>query len=135
MIKEFGQVHDPLPIGRRELYMGLAIGVGIGFYDGFFGPGAGSFLIFLFIRYFRFDFLTASAAAKVVNWSTNIAALSFFIPAGKVWYMFALPMAACSILGALVGTKLAMKGGSYLIRKFFILLLAIAMIKLLIDLL
>lgn len=60
------------------------IGGAIGFYDGLFGPGTGGFLMFLFIRFFAFDFLHASAAAKVVNLSTNIAALGFFLPTGNV---------------------------------------------------
>lgn len=131
--KEFGQIHHPRPIGKQELYTGLAMGAGIGFYDGFFGPGTGSFLIFLFIRYFQFDFLTASAAAKIVNLSTNLAALCFFIPAGKVWYAFAIPMAMCSILGAMVGTKLAVQGGSRLIRQLFIALVLVIITKLIID--
>jgi uncharacterized membrane protein YfcA len=131
--KDFGQIHHPRPIGKRELSIGLMIGAGIGFYDGFFGPGTGSFLIFLFIRYFQFDFLTASAAAKIVNLSTNLAALCFFIPAGKVWYVFAVPMAMCSILGAMVGAHLAMRGGSRLIRKLFIVLVLTMMGKLLFD--
>lgn len=131
--KDFGQVHNPQPIGRRELYIGMAIGGGIGFYDGFFGPGTGSFLIFLFIRYFRFDFLSASASAKIVNGSTNLAALCFFIPVGKVLYMFAVPMAICNILGAVVGTRLAVKGGSKFVRKLFIVLVVAMIIKLLFD--
>lgn len=65
--KDFGALHRPQDIGRRELVIALAIGAAIGFYDGFFGPGTGSFLIFLFVRFFGLDFLRASAASKVVN--------------------------------------------------------------------
>jgi uncharacterized membrane protein YfcA len=80
--KDFGKLHKPVTIGRREMAVGMAIGGAIGFYDGLFGPGTGSFLIFLFIRFFAFDFLHASAAAKVVNLTTNVAALAFsFLPA------------------------------------------------------
>ena len=131
--KEFGQIHQPRVIGKRALYIGLVIGGGIGFYDGFFGPGTGSFLIFLFIRYFQFDFLTASAAAKIVNLATNIAALCFFIPTGSVWYAVAIPMALCSMMGAIVGSKLALQGGSRFIRKLFIVLVNVMIIKLLLD--
>src|SRR6218665_1367545 len=72
--KDFGALHRPAHIGRRELLVALAIGGAIGFYDGLFGPGTGSFLIFLFIRFFGFDFLRASSAAKIVNIATNLAA-------------------------------------------------------------
>jgi hypothetical protein len=90
----------------------LILGGAIGFYDGFFGPGTGSFLIFLFVRFFGFDFLHASAASKVVNVATNIAALGFFIPHGHFLPLLALLMAGCNVLGSLLGTHLAMRHGS-----------------------
>ena len=93
---------------------------GIGFYDGFFGPGTGSFLIFLFVRFFGLDFLRASAASKVVNLSTNFAALSFFMPTGNVLLLFAVPMAVANIVGSVVGTRLALRGGTPFIRKLFV---------------
>lgn len=65
--KDFGSVHAPVHGGSKERYLALGMGAGIGFYDGFFGPGTGSFLIFLYVRFFGFDFLSASAAAKIVN--------------------------------------------------------------------
>ena len=117
--KDFGALHRPQEIGRRELAIALAIGAAIGFYDGFFGPGTGSFLIFLFVRFFGLDFLRASAASKVVNLATNVAAISFFVPTGNI-LLFALPMAAASIIGSVVGTRLALKGGTPFIRKLFV---------------
>ena len=75
-------MHKPARIGRREQCLAVLIGGAIGFYDGLFGPGTGSFLIFLFIRFFALDFLHASASAKVVNIATNLAALVFFVPSG-----------------------------------------------------
>ncbi|HEY9103741.1 sulfite exporter TauE/SafE family protein [Chitinimonas sp.] len=128
--KDFGAMHRPSHIGRRELLVALAIGGAIGFYDGLFGPGTGSFLIFLFIRFFGFDFLRASSAAKVVNVATNLAALAFFIPAGHVLYHFAIPMAVANIAGAVCGARLAMKGGTGLIRKLFIALVTVLIAKL-----
>lgn len=128
--KDFGALHKPSHFGKRELYIALAIGGAIGFYDGFFGPGTGSFLIFLFIRFFGFDFLRASASAKVVNLATNLAALSFFIPSGNVLYHFAIPMAAANIVGAVVGSRIAMKGGTALIRKLFIAIVVVLIAKL-----
>jgi uncharacterized membrane protein YfcA len=90
----------------------IGIGAAIGFYDGFFGPGTGSFLIFLFVRFFGFDFLSASAAAKVVNVACNLSALMWFGYSGHLLWQLGLLMAVCQIAGSLVGTKLALKHGS-----------------------
>lgn len=76
--KDFGTIHAPRHEGLKEKFYAVGLGGAIGFYDGFFGPGTGSFLIFLFIRFFGFGFLAASAAAKVVNVATNLAALAYF---------------------------------------------------------
>lgn len=120
--KDFGALHRPIVIGRRERLLGMLLGGLIGFYDGLFGPGTGSFLVFLFICIFGFDFIYASACAKTVNLMTNIAALIFFVPAGYVLYSYALLMAACNATGALVGAQLAMRGGARQIRGFFLFL-------------
>lgn len=123
--KDFGKLHKPTEIGQRERWLAAVIGGAIGFYDGIFGPGTGSFLIFLFIRFFAFDFLHASAAAKFVNFSTNLAALSFFVPSGHLLLYFAVPMAVCNVAGSLVGTRLAMRGGAGLVRVLFLVLLTV----------
>ncbi len=118
--KQFGNTHEPLLSGKLEMMVALAIGAAIGFYDGFFGPGTGSFLIFLFIRFFGFDFLHASASAKVVNVVTNLAAISFFVPNGFFIPLIALFMAAANMSGSFVGTHLALKHGSGFVRKIFL---------------
>ncbi len=123
--KDFGALHRPRHIGRRELVIALLIGGVIGFYDGFFGPGTGSFLIFLFVRFFGLDFLRASAASKVVNLATNVAALSFFVPSGNVLMAVAVPMAAANMAGAVAGTRMALRGGTPFIRKLFVLLVIV----------
>ncbi len=128
--KDFGRLHSPVQVGRREKLLALGAGSLIGFYDGLFGPGTGSFLIFLFIRFFAFDFLHASAAAKCVNLATNIAALSYFIPQGHIIWLLALPMALANILGALSGSWLALRHGSGLIRLLFLALVSILIVKL-----
>jgi len=74
--KDLGRLHAPRFSPRQERWLGVAVGAGIGFYDGFFGPGTGSFLIFAFVGLFGFDFLTASAGAKVINFATNLSALA-----------------------------------------------------------
>jgi uncharacterized membrane protein YfcA len=131
--KDFGAVQRLIEIGTRERVLSVLIGGGIGFYDGLFGPGTGSFLIFLFIRYFAFDFLHASASAKFVNIATNIAALLFFVPTGKVLYAIAIPMAIFNMLGAYTGTWVAMKRGTPFIRGLFLFLLVILILKLASD--
>jgi uncharacterized membrane protein YfcA len=116
-----GQLHAPRLGPRGELAAGLAIGAGLGFYDGFFGPGMGSFLMFAFIGWLGFDFLNATAGAKVVNLATNLAALLLFTAGGHVLYRIALPMAACQIAGAFTGTRIALAGGNRFVRALFLI--------------
>ncbi len=133
--KDFGKLHKPTVIGMRERCLAALIGGAIGFYDGLFGPGTGSFLIFLFIRCFAFDFLHASAAAKFVNLATNLAALCFFVPSGNILLQYAIPMAVCNMLGSLVGIHLVVKGGVRYVRKLFLILLCVLISKFAYDLL
>lgn len=118
--KDFGAIHRPTRTGHREMLLALVLGAVIGFYDGFFGPGTGSFLIFLFIRFFGFDFLHASAAAKVVNVSTNLAALAYFIPHGHLLLQAAVVMALFNVLGSRIGSHLAVRHGSGFVRVVFL---------------
>ncbi len=127
--KDFGALHRPQHAGRRELVYALILGGTIGFYDGFFGPGTGSFLIFLFIRFFGFDFLHASAAAKVVNVATNLAALSYFVPNGYLLPMLAVVMALCNVFGSVAGTHLALRHGSGFVRHVFLIVVSILILK------
>ena len=127
--KDFGQVHRPAYGGRRELLFALLVGGVIGFYDGFFGPGTGSFLIFLFVRFFGFDFLHASAGAKVVNVATNLAALAYFLPNGYVLPLVAAAMAAANVGGSMAGTWLALRYGSGLIRRIFLLVVGVLIVR------
>jgi hypothetical protein len=127
----FGIHDESKPITRHDLIKALALGLAIGFYDGFIGPGTGSFLLFLFVRFFHFDFLKATACAKVVNFSTNLAALTFLVPSGNVIYAFAIPMGIAGIAGAIVGARLAIKGGNEWIRRLFLVLAVSLLIRLL----
>lgn len=123
--KDLGQLVREAKLSRKETYLGLFFGALIGFYDGIFGPGTGSLLVFLFVRFFSYDFLTANASAKVINTTTNFAALTFFIPNGHIVWAWALPLAAANLLGGIVGTKLAIRGGSRFLRYGFMVLLCI----------
>jgi uncharacterized membrane protein YfcA len=118
--KDFGSIDENRPHGRRETLVAVLLGAAIGFYDGFFGPGTGSFLIFMFIRLFGLDFLHASAAAKVVNVGTNAAALAYFVPTGHVLWLLAMMMAAFNMLGSQLGARMALRHGSGFVRWVFL---------------
>lgn len=127
--KDLGSVHAPLHSGSTERLVAIGMGACIGFYDGFFGPGTGSFLIFLFVRFFGFDFLSASAAAKVVNVACNFSALMWFGYSGHLLWQLGLLMAVCQVAGSLVGTKLAIKHGSVFVRKLFLVVVSLLIVK------
>lgn len=127
--KDLGSVHAPAHIGLREKGFAVLAGSAIGFYDGFFGPGTGSFLVFVFVRFFGFDFLGASAASKVVNVACNIAALMWFGYSGHLIWQLGLLMGACNIAGSLVGTRLAIRHGSVFVRKVFLVVVGILILK------
>lgn len=127
--KDFGSVHAPVHSGMKERWLALGVGASIGFYDGFFGPGTGSFLIFLFVRFFGFDFLGASAAAKIVNVACNVSALLWFGYSGHLLWQLAALMAVCQIGGSLVGTRLALKHGSGFVRKLFLAVVSVLIVK------
>ncbi|SHH44378.1 TSUP family transporter [Massilia sp. CF038] len=127
--KDFGAAHAPVHTGNAERYLAIGMGACIGFYDGFFGPGTGSFLLFLFVRFFGFDFLSASAAAKVVNVACNLSALMWFGVSGHLLWQLGLLMAACQVAGSLVGTKLAIKHGSGFVRKLFLIVVTLLIFK------
>jgi len=127
--KDLGAVHAPRFRGWSEVALAAAGGGAIGFYDGFFGPGTGSFLVFMFVRLFGYSFLGASAAAKIVNVATNLAALAYFVPAGYVWWQIGLAMAVFNVLGAQVGSHLALARGSGFVRALFLLVLGVLIVK------
>ena len=128
--KDFGLFQiSKLSRSQQWLYS-VAIGCVIGFYDGFFGPGTGSFLIFAFVGIFGYSFLTASASAKVINFATNLAAILYFASTNNIIYFLGIPMAICNILGAFVGTKLAIKNGSQFVRKLFLIIVSLLILKL-----
>lgn len=121
--KDLGHHHQALTVTQKHIIQGICFGALIGFYDGLFGPGSGSFFLFLFLKVFAFDFIHAVASAKLLNISTFIASLIFFIPAGHVIWSASVFMIIGAILGAYVGTRLALRYGSGFIRFFFLILL------------
>lgn len=127
--KDFGSIHAPMHVGNREKVFAILVGGGIGFYDGFFGPGTGSFLVFLFVRFFGFDFLGASAVAKVVNVACNLSALVWFGYSGHLLWQLGAVMAVCNVLGSLIGIRLALRHGTGFVRKIFLLVVSGLILK------
>ena len=127
--KDLGHTHAPRFSGHTETVVACCIGLVLGFYDGFFGPGTGSFFVFLFVRWLGYDFLNASASAKLLNTATNLAALGLFAYKGHVWWHFALAMAVANVVGSLLGTRLALKHGSGFVRVVFIVVVSALILK------
>ena len=124
------QTHEPRP---GDVWRGALFGLVIGLYDGFFGPGTGSFLIFGFVRVFGMDFVRASASAKVINLATNFSAIAFFASHGPLLWGIGLTMAACNLAGAWLGTHLALKHGAGFIRQAFLGVVVVLIGKQLLD--
>jgi hypothetical protein len=127
--KDFGRRHAPRLRAGTERVLGAGTGAVIGFYDGFFGPGTGSFLIFVFIGLFGFDFLSASANAKVINFATNLSAVVYFAVMGHVLWDYALPMAACNMGGAWLGVRMAVWKGNRFVRGFFLVVVSVLILR------
>lgn len=127
--KALGASASTHPIGADAIWKGCLIGGLVGWYDGFLGAGTGTFFIFLFINFLRFDFLHASAAAKLVNVSTNLGALILFVTANDVLWRFAIPMAIANAIGGMVGARFAILKGNKFVRRLFILIVACLLVK------
>jgi uncharacterized membrane protein YfcA len=127
--KQLGQEHAPRHALARERALACGVGLVIGWYDGFFGPGTGSFFIFLLVRLLGYDFLNASASAKLLNVATNAAALLLFTLKGHVWWHLALVMAVANVAGSLVGTALALRLGAGFVRHVFIAVVGALILK------
>ena len=130
VVKDIGLEHRPSQTRTRGRWLGMLVGAALGFYDGFFGPGTGSFLILIFTSLFGFEFLVASGSSKMINWATNLASVIYFVATRHVLYHLALPMAACNIAGAMAGSHLAILKGSRFVRIFFLLIVIALIAKL-----
>ncbi len=118
--KDFGTAVTKNIGEGKELLYSFIFALLIGFYDGFIGPGAGSFLVLFFISVIGFDFLKASAHAKFVNLATNCGSILYFSKTGHILYAFAIPMAICNLSGSFFGARLALLKGNSFIRVFFL---------------
>jgi uncharacterized membrane protein YfcA len=117
---------------KHRTLLGISIAAVIGFYDGIFGPGTGSFLVLAMVG-LGFAFLSASAIAKVVNVSTNLGAIIVFGLNGVILWQIGLTLAVANVAGAIIGAKLAIRGGSTLVRKVFLVVTVALIIKVALD--
>jgi len=119
--KQFGIHQEKNHSVKKQVLMSAVFGLLIGFYDGLIGPGTGSFLILVFIAVLGFDFIGASAHAKIVNIATNLAAIIYFSSTGHILFQYAIPMAVFNLSGAYFGTRLALLKGNKFVRVFFLI--------------
>lgn len=119
--------------GRRHHVMAGIAGVVIGFYDGLIGPGTGTFLVIALVAFLGYDFLQASAKAKIVNFATNAGALLLFIPHGAVLWLLGGVLAMANIAGSYLGSRMAILRGSAFIRVVFLIVATALIAKLAID--
>lgn len=136
--KDFGK-EDGTPAReytpREEAVRAALIGLGLGCYDGLIGPGTGTFMIMAFTMALSMDLLTSSGCAKLANLASNIASAVLFIFSGKVFWLLAIPAAACNMLGAYCGSRYAMRGGSKKVRGMIFVVLGLLFVKMLYELL
>lgn len=128
-----GEATRPRHRGLAQLAASGAIGAFIGFYDGLLGPGTGTFLVISLVGLLGYDFLRATATAKLVNFATNLGALLFFIPLGAVLWPLGLAMGAASIVGSLLGSRMAIARGSRFVRVLFLAVVGVLTVKLGLD--
>ena len=126
---DLGKFENLRHLPRRRVQIAALAGVIIGFYDGIFGPGTGSFLMLILVASLGYAFITASAIAKVVNVATNVGAILVFGINGAVIWQIGLIMGVANISGAVIGARLAIKGGSTLVRKVFLLVTVALIVK------
>lgn len=127
--KDFGQHQQKDHSSKKQIIYAVIISILVGFYDGFIGPGTGSFLVLGFVAILGFDFLHASANAKMVNLATNFGSICLFVLKGKIVWAFAIPMAFCNALGGWIGAKIAIKKGNGFIRVFFLIVVIGTLIR------
>ena len=117
---ELGMAENLKFTHSKRLVIVAIIGFLIGFYDGIFGPGTGTFLVFFLVSVIGYAFLKASGTAKLVNIATNAGAILSFQLTGHIWWQLGLLLAVANVTGAIIGSHMAIKGGSALVRKVFL---------------
>jgi uncharacterized membrane protein YfcA len=126
---DLGKFENLRHLPKRRVQIAAIAGVVFGFYDGIFGPGTGSFLMLILVASLGYAFITASAIAKVVNVATNVGAIMVFGINGAVIWQIGIIMGVANISGAIIGARLAIKGGSTLVRKVFLFVTVALIVK------
>ena len=126
---DLGKLENLRHVPKQRIQIGAIAGAAIGFYDGIFGPGTGSFLMLILVATLGYAFITASAIAKVVNVATNVGALIVFGINGAVIWQIGIVMGLANITGAVIGSRLAIRGGSTLVRKVFLLVTVVLIVR------
>jgi uncharacterized membrane protein YfcA len=129
ILSDAGFSHRPRFGARREAAVAAGGAAAVGFYDGFFGPGAGAFYKLFFVRALGFDFVNAAAPAKLANVASNLAAVAVFVAKGLVIWKVALAMAAVNFAGGQMGSRIALRYGNRLIRWAFLILVGVLILK------
>lgn len=127
--KDLGSMPSKKLTRNKQLLFGSIIGLIVGFYDGFFGPGTGSFFVLGFVVILGFEFLTASAYSKIINCMTNISALIVFIGQKNYLLEIAIIMALCNVTGSILGSRMALKHGNGFVRIFFLIIVALMIVR------
>lgn len=131
--KEFGQVATFNGMSQKMWILSAIAAFIFGFYDGFFGPGTGTFLLFAFL-WIGFDFIGAAANARGLNFASNIAGALFFISSGIVDFAYAIPMGLAMMVGAFCGARMAIAKGATYVKTLFIIMSIVLIGKQVIDL-
>ncbi|MFC8685449.1 TSUP family transporter [Brevibacillus porteri] len=132
--KRFGQDSNYKGLTKFTLGIGIPFTFLIGFYDGFFGPGTGSFFVFLMVLLFGYDFVIAAGNGRILNLASNISALFVFTMEGKVVFMTGLIMGVAMLLGANLGAKMAIKTGVRYVRPLFLIVSITLIVKMVYEL-
>ena len=130
---QLGMVSERKHDGRDHYGRTALIGLGVGAYDGFLGPGTGSFFVILLVGVLGYGFLEASAKAKIANLATNLSAIAVFAAHGSVLWALGLAMGAANLVGGFVGARTALRQGNGFVRKVFLVVIAALVVKLAYD--
>lgn len=130
---ELGLLSQRKHTGRTHYLLTLAIGLGVGAYDGILGPGTGSFFIILLVGVLGWGFLDASAQAKIANLVTNLSAIAVFAALGAVLWQLGLMMGAANLVGGFLGARTAISKGNSFVRKVFLIVVAVMAVRLAYD--
>jgi uncharacterized membrane protein YfcA len=131
--KKAGMENKFKGLNKKNIIPGMLLAFCMGFYDGFFGPGTGAFLIIGIIWIYGYDFVNAAGNGKVLNFISNITSLVLFAYYGQIKYLLGIPVVIAMIFGARVGTKLALNKGSKLIKPIFVVMSLAVACKMLVN--